>query len=714
LKDLRKLNLTRFLLHPLLLAAPVALIIIYFLPGSTGRYEVNQVSKELVPIRDASLFVNDIDRDGNSDRTYFYTNTSGKAAFFIKLNNGTVLDQWNLDGDYISARNYNVLDVDNDGFDDVVALYFRNDSLFLTLIKPMHTAKNGNKEIFIDHLKISEFGDDFSFDQVRANDISGDGLPEVLFTITAGFSLYPRNAYAYNQAMDTLFRSEYLGVQLHLGDTDLTADLDGDGKMELILSNYAQGNMKPPFSTPLHDNASWILILDDQLNFWTEPVGFPAIFSSICSHILSSGEEKRVLFVINSRSNNSLKSQLHLFDPVQRKIVKSENSDFLVNNSLLLSLSTPQYAVVQNQYGDLFHITGELEPTPAGSIENAVIPYIAQADLNNDGQKEVIYHDKNYSGFWIYATSFGQPLYVPLPEGNTHRFKALMPLTIKGKPTGFAIHIDDFLYSFSFGKDYFYLLRWLYFLLIYLTIAGIYHISLKIYRRQVSLLYEKDRQIAELKLSSIRNQLDPHFTFNTFTAIASAIYKEDNKTAYKYFSRFSRLMRASMLYSDKIMRSLEEELSFTSQYLDLEKFRYRDKFEFEIDVDEEVELTVAVPRLIIQAFADAAVTNGLMHREVGGMLSIVVREAADDLVIKVTDNGVGIEKSKELNKAKAFKSVKMITDFIALINDMNTKKISVEMYDVKEQETVAGTEVLIKIPFGIRYSPDEKARRTGF
>lgn len=714
MKNLSKLNFTRFLLHPLLLAAPVVAIIIYFLPGNYSRYQVKVLAKELIPIENATVFVNDIDRDGNGDRTFFYANTSGKAALHIQLQNGKVLDQWNLHGTFFSTRNFNVLDVDNDGFDDIVAVCTRNDSAFLTVFNPIHPEKLYKSDIFIDHLRISEFGDDFSFDQIRAADISGDRQSEIFFTITAGFSLYPRNLYAYNVAADTLLRSEYLALQLNMGDSDFASDLDGDGKKEIILNNYAQGNMTPPYSSLLHDNSCWILILDNQLRFWTEPVGFPATFSSITGHILSDDESKKVLFVINNRSNSSLNAQLILFDPLQKRVVKSEHTVLLENNSLLIGQSTPLYAVVQNQYGELFQITGELKPTPAGITENVVIPYIAQVDLNADGKQETMYHDKNYNGFWIYGLSEAEPVFVSLPDENTHRFKALMPLAVNGKPGSFAIHIDDFLYTLSYGKDYLFLIRWIYFLAIYLAIAGIYHALLKIYHRQVSLLYQKDRQIAELKLRSIRNQLDPHFTFNTFTAIASAIYKEDNKTAYKFFSKFSKLMRASMLYSDKIMRSLEEELKFTSQYLDLEKFRYRDKFEFEIDVDEEMELTVAVPRLIIQAFADAAVTNGLMHREEGGMLTITVRETDEHLVVKITDNGVGIEKSKELNKEKAFKSVKMITEFIGLINDMNTNKITMDMYDTLEQETVSGTEVLIKIPFGIRYTPDEKLGRKDF
>jgi LytS/YehU family sensor histidine kinase len=215
--------------------------------------------------------------------------------------------------------------------------------------------------------------------------------------------------------------------------------------------------------------------------------------------------------------------------------------------------------------------------------------------------------------------------------------------------------------------------------------------------------YEKDKQIAELKLKSIRNQLDPHFTFNALNAIASALYKEDNKTAYTYFAKFSKLIRTSMLYSDKIGRLLSQEIEFTLEYLEIEKFRFRNKFNYKFDVDENVDLMCEVPRMIIQTYADSAITNGLMHRDDGGMLTISIKEDDDQLEIRVTDNGVGIEKSKEYNKDKAFKSAKIMDEFIVLINDMNTSKISIKMYDFEEDDVVAGTEVLIMIPFDIKY-----------
>jgi LytS/YehU family sensor histidine kinase len=218
--------------------------------------------------------------------------------------------------------------------------------------------------------------------------------------------------------------------------------------------------------------------------------------------------------------------------------------------------------------------------------------------------------------------------------------------------------------------------------------------------------YKKEQNLAELKLRSIRNQMDPHFTFNAVNAIGAAIFKEDKDTAYRYFTKFSKLIRSTMLYSDKLSRFLDEEIDFTRKYLEIEKFRFREKFNFEINVDETIDLGNEVPRMIVQSLAETAVNNRLMHRLEGGILKIDIFEKNEVIEIVVTDNGVGMERSKELNKEKAFKSVKIMEEFISGINELNDKPITLEMFDIFESGAVAGTRVIVKVPYGIRYCAD--------
>lgn len=215
--------------------------------------------------------------------------------------------------------------------------------------------------------------------------------------------------------------------------------------------------------------------------------------------------------------------------------------------------------------------------------------------------------------------------------------------------------------------------------------------------------HAKRSELNALKLRSIRNQLDPHFTFNAFNAIASTFLKESDRTSYIYFTKFSKLLRGTMLYSDKMYRILQEEINCTKHYLEIEKFRFRNKFDYTIKIAPEVNLHMPVPRMIIQAYAETAIANSLMHRTENGILTIALSYQANCLNIMIRDNGVGIEKSKLYNKEDALASANLMDEFVTVINSMNSAKVVINMYDLQQNGTVTGTQVDINIPFDVQY-----------
>src|SRR6056297_2245988 len=116
---------------------------------------------------------------------------------------------------------------------------------------------------------------------------------------------------------------------------------------------------------------------------------------------------------------------------------------------------------------------------------------------------------------------------------------------------------------------------------IYLLSVLFVYLIQKLQRKQFEKKQEREKRIAELQLQNLKNQLDPHFTFNAMNSIGLHIYEEDKEKAYDQFVRFARLIRSSLLSSDKIFRSLEEELQFTEDYLEFQKERFGDKFDYQ-------------------------------------------------------------------------------------------------------------------------------------
>ncbi|MBM3436703.1 MAG: hypothetical protein FJY07_10865, partial [Bacteroidetes bacterium] len=154
-----------------------------------------------------------------------------------------------------------------------------------------------------------------------------------------------------------------------------------------------------------------------------------------------------------------------------------------------------------------------------------------------------------------------------------------------------------------------------------------------------------EKEKMELQLKTIKNQIDPHFAFNAINMIGSMVYKNDPDMVYDYFSRFARLIRTTLQDSEKISRSLGEELDFVRNYVEIQKTRFAGKFDFQLDINPEVDLNTEVPKMIIQTYAENAIKHGLMHKKGEGSLLISISEADRRLTITVEDNGIGTEKA---------------------------------------------------------------------
>lgn len=213
-----------------------------------------------------------------------------------------------------------------------------------------------------------------------------------------------------------------------------------------------------------------------------------------------------------------------------------------------------------------------------------------------------------------------------------------------------------------------------------------------------------DKQLAEMKLLTIRNQMDPHFTFNAINSLGTLIYTEAKEDAYDYLVKFSDLIRKTLESSNNIAQPLERELDFVREYLDLQKYRFKNKFEYSIHIDSDIDLQVLIPRMIIETHVENSLKHGLIHLDKKGLIKVEVTKEDGDLVIKITDNGIGRQRSRKYGSNSTRIGLKVTEQFYTLINKYNKEKITrqiIDLYDVSGNP--AGTKVIIRIPEGMGY-----------
>lgn len=125
---------------------------------------------------------------------------------------------------------------------------------------------------------------------------------------------------------------------------------------------------------------------------------------------------------------------------------------------------------------------------------------------------------------------------------------------------------------------------------------------------------------ARSRFEALKNQLDPHFLFNTFNTLDSLIQEEPEK-ARNYLQQLSSVFR--YVISNKESTTLENELKFAHSYNELMQLRYENNLVFEFNVDERY-LSYEIVPLSIQTLIENAIKHNVISSESPLVISIAV------------------------------------------------------------------------------------------
>ena len=229
---------------------------------------------------------------------------------------------------------------------------------------------------------------------------------------------------------------------------------------------------------------------------------------------------------------------------------------------------------------------------------------------------------------------------------------------------------------------------------------------LKLEKRN-QLLLEKvnlEKNLNQSKLKAIKSQMNPHFFYNALNTIQSFILSNDKKQAVSYLSKFSNLTRTILEMTEKETISIAEEVKTLSLYLDIEKARFEEDFNYHILVDNEIDAeNIKIPTMLLQPYVENAVKHGLLHKQGEKAVTIHFQKETEHIKISIDDNGIGRQKSTELNAIKNKNHNSFATEAmqnrVNLLNQYNQKNISIQYIDktnLNNQPT--GTSVVFEIP----------------
>jgi tetratricopeptide (TPR) repeat protein len=205
-----------------------------------------------------------------------------------------------------------------------------------------------------------------------------------------------------------------------------------------------------------------------------------------------------------------------------------------------------------------------------------------------------------------------------------------------------------------------------------------------------------------LALKSLRSQMNPHFIFNALNSVNQFIAQNDERTANKFLTEFSRLMRLVMENSQEDFIPLHKEKEIISLYLKLEHYRFRDKFDYEINIDDNINADVMeIPPMLLQPYIENAVWHGLRYKETKGHLSLNMRKNSHGIEVEIADDGIGRKRSAALKTENQKKQISTglsnIEQRLKIINKVYKANYRVAIEDLNEPGGT-GTRVVIHVP----------------
>lgn len=200
------------------------------------------------------------------------------------------------------------------------------------------------------------------------------------------------------------------------------------------------------------------------------------------------------------------------------------------------------------------------------------------------------------------------------------------------------------------------------YIIVGLLAFGVYYA----YTKRRTLALKRQKETANLKLGSVRAQLNPHFMFNALTSIQNLMHQQDIGGANHYLSKFADLTRQVLNATTTELISLEDELKIIEDYLQIEQLRFG--FAFHVNVEENINIAnTEVPAMLMQPFIENAAKHGVSNKLGNGKIDISIAKQQNDLLLMITDNGSGFNTQTKV--ATGF-GLKISRERIALLNQL--------------------------------------------
>jgi hypothetical protein len=636
------------------------------------------------------------DLDGDGDTEYLVLKTYGSEFPAVEIYDGRekFSDVLRPQGTWFNEfPSYCMGDYDQDMLTELYLFTISNDSIIMNAYEPYGENRHFIRNLFIDHIEEREGKMDITLEGNYFQDDNKDGTQELVFVLRAGFSLSPRRLYEIDIVSQTRIMSENYAGGFH---ELLPADLDQDGRMEYILPANAIENYPPMDSSKKYnDNSAWFVALTNDLQDVIIDIEFSEGKPHISSCLLEDDSGEVIIIMVSEYSENRLYLFKYSFEGelLARREVHQERYIRMLNKT-----DNVLENIVLTDMQDLFIYDRNLNLID--TRESIGVPCTFEDD----------FEFKRLTGFQLFQN--GHQLILADSvfdiQGNInlkdHSISKSISASVVSKEND-----DSFVFSLSTKLDGDFIIEvekrkfkhiGAYFnVLIYILFYALFYVIFRIQFFFFNQRLISEQRIHSLQLQTVQNQLQPHFTFNVLNTIGSLIYKNEKESAYEYLNHFSDMLRSTLMSGNQSYWMINEEIKFITTYVAMENLRFDDKFVFDLNVSPEIDLSLKVPKLMVQTYVENAVTHGLMHKRSDCKLSLDIKSGDSHIIIGIEDNGIGRMAAEKLENNHGGYGNEILNNYMEVYNKINKTKFIFMVTDLfAEGGKAGGTRVNLWIP----------------
>lgn len=351
--------------------------------------------------------------------------------------------------------------------------------------------------------------------------------------------------------------------------------------------------------------------------------------------------------------------------------VNSETFFYLDNNQGIADVSTYAGAVTQDTANNIAFCTSKgiviyspVENTthrPRTIIENVQL-FLSDVEKDKPGN-----YNSDQNTFQFYFTS----IYYTNPDEIRYQYKLEGLDTawistrdrnvsfLRLQPGKYTFHIrsslsenfenaDEATYEFYIQKPLW--KRYWFITLVILLTAGLLYWYIKNRERNLKKMQKLQEEKIQFQFQVLRNQINPHFLFNSFNTLISTI-EENPKMAVGYVEHLSEFFRNIVNYRDKEVITLGEEITLMHTYFYLQQKRYGDNLKLNINITEEAKKHIFIPPLTLQLLLENAIKHNAVSKETPLLVELyienekwlILRNNINPKLSKETGSGMGLQ-----------------------------------------------------------------------